>query len=146
MQKLKIKRTNQDAIIPTRATQGSAGYDLYSCNREIVKIFPGQTEIINTGIAIELPNNNYVAYIFARSSLGIKKGVIPANCVAVIDSDYRGEILVGLYNYSDEIFSVNYGDRIAQMSICPVFTPELVEVDELDPTQRNSGRFGSTGK
>jgi dUTP pyrophosphatase len=101
--------------------------------------------MISTGISIELPYDRYVAYIFARSSLATQKGIIPANCVGVIDSDYRGEILVCLYNRSDNDYIVSHGDRIAQLVISPVFTPNLVEVSDLEKTTRGSGGFGSSG-
>ena len=102
--------------------------------------------MIPTGIAIGLPSPEYVALVFARSGLGIKHGIAPANCVGVIDSDYRGEILVGLQNAGDTDFTVQPGDRIAQLMITPVIQARIRMVEDLDETQRGAGGFGSTGK
>ena len=102
--------------------------------------------MIPTGIAIELESADYVAYIYARSGLAIKNGIAPANCVGVIDSDYRGEICVGLLNQTEKAFTVNPEERIAQMVISPVILPTIEVVDELSNTQRGAGGFGSTGK
>ena len=145
MSVLKIKRLREGAVIPKRATEGSAGMDLYACIGEQVTIEPHKIEVIPTGIAIELESAGYVAYIYARSGLAIKHGIAPANCVGVIDSDYRGEIMVGLLNQTDEAFTISPGDRIAQMVIAPVELPEIVEADELGDTDRGAGGFGSTG-
>ena len=105
---------------------------------------PQKIAVIPTGIAIELESADYVALIYARSGLAIKHGIAPANCVGVVDSDYRGEVCVPLHNGGTAPFTVNPGDRIAQLLFAPVFLPELVECDELDETQRGSGGFGST--
>ena len=145
MSVLKIKRLTENAVIPKRATSGSAGMDLYACIGEQITIAPHKIEVIPTGIAIELESAGYAAYIYARSGLAIKHGVAPANCVGVIDSDYRGEIMVGLINQTDEEFTISPGDRIAQMVIAPVELPEIVEVGELGDTDRGAGGFGSTG-
>lgn len=141
-----IKKLSPDAVIPQRATDGSAGYDLSSCMSEPVTILPGKTAVIPTGLAIALPNPTVAAFIFARSGLGIKHGLAPANCVGVIDSDYRGEIKVGLHNSSDESYTIAPGERIAQMLILPVITPVWQEIDELPTSFRGEGGFGSTGK
>ena len=143
---LKIKKLNDNAIIPKAATGGSAGMDLYACLDSDVVLKPGERALIPTGIAIALPDSNYVAYIYARSGLAIKYGITLSNCVGVVDSDYRGEVKVGLVNLSDEDYTVSSGERIAQMVIAPVIIPEINEVDELDETERGSGGFGSTGK
>ena len=111
-----------------------------------VVLKPGQRALIPTGIAIALPDSSYVAYIYARSGLAIKYGITLSNCVGVVDSDYRGEVKVGLVNLSDEDYTVSSGERIAQMVIAPVIIPEINEVDELDETERGAGGFGSTGK
>lgn len=145
MTELKIKRLNKNAIIPTRATEGSCGYDLHAFTDEAIIIEPKQRKTIHTGIAIALPNINSVALIYARSGIATKFGIIPANCVGVVDSDYRGEIMVTLTNLSDSAYSINNGDRIAQMVITPVYLPQLIEVDELENTLRDKSGFGSTG-
>lgn len=146
MSVLKIKKLRDDAKIPFRATDGSAGMDLYACIDEAVEIMPHEIRVIPTGIAIELESADYVAYIYARSGLAIKNGIAPANCVGVIDSDYRGEICVGLLNQTEKAFTVNPEERIAQMVISPVILPAIEVVDELSNTQRGAGGFGSTGK
>lgn len=146
MSVLKIKKLRDDAKIPFRATDGSAGMDLYACIDEAVEIMPHEIRVIPTGIAIELESADYVAYIYARSGLAIKNGVAPANCVGVIDSDYRGEVCVGLLNQTEKAFTVNPEERIAQMVIAPVILPTIEVVDELSDTQRGAGGFGSTGK
>jgi len=120
--------------------------DLYSVNSEPILLKAGEKALIPTGIAISLPSNDYVAYIYARSGLAVKCGITLSNCVGVIDSDYRGEIKVGLINLSKEDFVINPGERIAQMVIAPVILPEIIEVAELDETLRADGGFGSTGR
>ena len=142
---LKIKKLNENAVIPEMATSGSAGMDLRACITEDIIINHGQRALISTGLAIALESNAYVAYIYARSGLAVKSGITLANCVGVIDSDYRGELKVGLVNISDKPFTVSNGERIAQLVIAPVIVPEILEVDELDETERAAGGFGSTG-
>ena len=131
---------------PFYASAGAAAMDLHACMDESVTIPAGGRVVIPTGIAIALPDSGYVALIFARSGLGIKHGIAPANCVGVIDSDYRGEIMVGLQNSSDTDYTVQPADRIAQLMITPVVQATVTMVDELDDTQRGAGGFGSTGK
>lgn len=143
---LKIQKLRDNAIIPTRATEGSAGMDLYACIEEAVTIQPQQRVTIPTGIAVALPSNEFATFIFARSGLGIKHGIALSNGVGVIDSDYRGELCVGLLNSSDKPYTVNPNDRIAQMVVMPVCIPTVSVVDTLEETQRNTGGFGSTGK
>ena len=145
MQSLRIKKLEEGAKIPFRATVHSSGIDLYALLKEPVEIGSHEICQIHTGIACEIPIG-FAGFIFARSSLGIKHGVTPANCVGVIDSDYRGEIIVGLINQLDTPFIVQPGDRIAQLIIMPVMTPDIEEVEELTPTRRGTGGFGSTGK
>lgn len=145
MSVLKIKKLRDNAKIPYRATPGSAGMDLYACIDEAVTIEPQKIAVIPTGIAIELESADYVALIYARSGLAIKHGIAPANCVGVIDSDYRGEVCVGLVNQTDKAFMIHPQDRIAQMVIAPVELPDIEVVDELGDTDRGSGGFGSTG-
>ena len=146
---LKIKavspKIGTDIPLPYYATPGSAAMDLHACVDAPVTIPARGRAVIPTGIAIALPSPDYVALVFARSGLGIKHGVAPANCVGVIDSDYRGEILVGLQNSGDADFTVQPGDRIAQLMVVPVIQAQIEMADELDETQRGSGGFGSTG-
>ena len=130
---------------PYYASPGAAAMDLHACTDEAVTIPAGGRAVIPTGIAIALPDPGYVALIFARSGLGIKHGIAPANCVGVIDSDYRGEILVGLQNSGDQDYTVQPGDRIAQLMITPVLQARISIVDTLDDTVRGAGGFGSTG-
>lgn len=147
---LKIKalspRIGADIPVPSYATAGSAGMDLRACIDAPVTIMPGEQGLIPTGLAIALPDPGYVALLYARSGLAIKHGLSPANCVGVIDSDYRGEIVVALRNYAREPYTVEPGERIAQMVITPVVQAEIALVDELDHTDRGAGGFGSTGR
>lgn len=147
---LKIKavspKIGKDIPLPFYATPGSAAMDLHACIDEAVTIPAGGRSMIPTGLAIALPSPDYVALVYARSGLGIKHGVAPANCVGVIDSDYRGEIIVGLQNSGESDFTVRPGDRIAQLMIAPVVRANLRMVEELDETARGAGGFGSTGK
>ena len=146
---LKIKavspKIGKDIPLPFYATPGSAAMDLHACIDEAVTIPSGGRSMIPTGLAIALPSPDYVALVYARSGLGIKHGVAPANCVGVIDSDYRGEIIVGLQNSGESEFTVRPGDRIAQLMIAPVIRANLQMVEELDGTARGAGGFGSTG-
>lgn len=146
---LKIKalspKIGTDIPLPYYATPGSAAMDLHACLDGAVTIPAGERRVIPTGLAIALPSSDYVALVFARSGLGIKHGIAPANCVGVIDSDYRGEILVGLQNSGGSEFTIRPGDRIAQLMVVPVVQPRLRLVDELDETDRGAGGFGSTG-
>ena len=148
--KLLIKKLNENAVIPQRQTPYSAGYDLCACidsDDKAVTIKAGTTEKIHTGLSAELDGaKDVVLLIYARSSLAAKFGIAPANCVGVVDWDYRGELIVALHNSSSEDFTVNHGDRIAQLVISPIFTPEVEEVTELSDTVRGEGGFGSTGK
>ncbi len=143
--KVRIKKMDKNAKIPTRRSSQAAGYDLYA---DIISgtqdIGPGGTAKIGTGIAVEIPDG-YFGAVFARSGLAAKKGLRPANCVGVIDSDYRGEIFVPLHNDSGEIRTVADGDRIAQLVILPYMTVDFAEADELSETERGEGGFGSTG-
>lgn len=144
--KLEIKKLDERAVIPSYATSGSAGMDLYAVTDEDVTIDPQTRVLISTGLSIALESADYVAYIFPRSGLSIKQGITLANCVGVIDSDYRGEVKVGLINLSDKPYTVKCGDRIAQMVISPVVHPEITVCDSLNETERGEGGFGSTGK
>lgn len=141
---INIKKLKDNAKIPTRGSEYAAGYDLYACIDERVKIAAHSTQKIGTGLAVELPEGFFGA-IFARSGLATNKGLRPANCVGVCDSDYRGEYIVALHNDTDESVMVNPGDRIAQLVVMPFLPVEFNEVDELDETVRGNGGFGSTG-
>jgi dUTP pyrophosphatase len=142
--KVKIKKLNENAIIPTYGSPYAAGADLYACTDEEIVIEAGKTVLIKTGIAIELPVG-YASFIYARSGLASKKGLAPANKVGVVDCDYRGEIMVALHNHSDISRTVAPGERIAQMVIAPYITAEFEEAEELSETVRGAGGFGSTG-
>jgi len=130
---------------PFYATPGAAAMDLHACTDAPVVIPAGGRRSIPTGLAIALPSADYVALVYARSGLGVKHGVAPANCVGVIDSDYRGEIIVGLQNSGESDYTVQPGDRIAQLMIAPVVQAQVTLVDDLDETQRGGRGFGSTG-
>ncbi len=147
---LKIKavspKIGKEIPAPFYATPGAAAMDLHACMEQPVTLLPGGRAVIPTGIAIALPSPDYVALVLARSGLGIKHGVVPSNCVGVIDSDYRGEIMVGLYNSGESEYTVQPADRIAQLMVVPVVQAQLRMVEELDETQRGAGGFGSTGK
>lgn len=146
MEKLKIKIVREGADVPVRATDGSAGYDLKACITEDLLLLPGETKMIPTGIAIQLASNQYVGLLFSRSSIAVKYGQIQPNAVGVIDSDYRGEIMVALKNMSTEGYTIHKGDRIAQLVIVPVSLPEVEVCDELEESARGTGGFGSTGR
>ena len=141
---VKLKKLTPNAIIPTYGTAQSAGADLYSGMEQPVTIEPGKTEFIHTGIAIAIPEG-LVGLVYARSGMACKKGIAPANKVGVIDADYRGEIMVALYNHGNEAVTVEPGDRIAQLVLTPFITAALDEADSLDETDRGNGGFGSTG-
>ncbi len=144
--RVNIKRLHDGAVIPTRGSEDAAGYDLYACiSRGSETIPAGETKVIGTGIALEIPKG-YVGLVYARSGLATKRGIRPANCVGVIDSDYRGEIGVALHNDGKEAQAIHIEDRIAQIVIAPYLSVEFNEVDELNDTERGSGGFGSTGK
>lgn len=142
--KLNFKKLDPMAKMPTYGSEFSAGADLYAVTDGEVTIAPAETKFIRTGIAMEIPVG-MVGLIYARSGLACKKGLAPANKVGVIDSDYRGEIMVALHNHGNEPQVIATGERIAQMVIAPFYTAEYVEVDELSDTVRGVGGFGSTG-
>lgn len=141
---LKIKKVKENAKIPTRGSDGAAGFDLYACIDEPLTLNKGDTALIPTGIAIAVPDG-YAAFIHSRSGLSIKKGICLLNSVGVVDSDYRGEVCVGVIKATDGPYTIEPGERIAQMVIKAVEIPELIETDELDETERGAGGFGSTG-
>ena len=142
---IRVKKLKENAILPTYGSAGAAGADLYACLDEAVTILPGETAWIPTGIALEVPAG-CAGLVYARSSLGVKRGLAPANKVGVIDSDYRGEIRVVLLNHGKEPQTIFSGERVAQFIITPVLTPVYEEVPELSDTSRGAGGFGSTGK
>ena len=145
MEPIKVKKLREGAHLPTYGTEFSAGADLYACLDADVTIGPGETKKIPTGLAMELPTGT-AGLIYARSSLGTKRGLAPANKVGVVDSDYRGEFMIFLHNHGSEPQTITHGDRIAQLLVTPVFTPGFVEAQELTDTDRGAGGFGSTGK
>lgn len=144
--KVKLMKIKENAIIPAQATKGSAGLDLYACIEEPINLNAGESVLIPTGIAVELPNNEMAAFIFARSGLATKYGISLSNGVGVVDSDYRGEICVGLRNFGKENYAIEKNERIAQMVIMPVISAIFSECEALNKTDRGSGGFGSTGK
>ena len=145
MDVIRVKKLNPNAILPTYGSVEAAGADLYACLEEPVTIGPGETYWVSTGIALEVPVG-CAGLVYARSSLGAKRGLAPANKVGVVDSDYRGEVRVVLFNHSPEPQTINPGERVAQFVITPVVTPQYVEAEELLDTDRGTGGFGSTGK
>lgn len=142
---LKLKRLREDAVLPERKTAGSAGYDLCACIAKAFTIEPGELVMLPTGLAAEIPLG-CAGMIFTRSGLGVKHGIAVSNGVGVIDSDYRGEIHVGLRNSSRVPYTIQPGERIAQLIVMPVCLPRVEEVEELTETIRGTGGFGSTGQ
>ena len=142
--KINIKKLNGKAVIPVYGSEFAAGADLYACIDKDVEIAPHATEVIPTGIALELPIG-YAGLIYARSGLATKKGLAPANEVGVVDCDYRGEVKVALHNHSETAQTIAAGERVAQLVITPYITAQFVEAEELSDTARGAGGFGSTG-
>lgn len=142
--KIEIKKLDPRAIIPTYGTEFSAGADIYALLDEPVTINPGETKMIHTGLALAIPEG-LVGLNFARSGMATKRGLAPANKVGVIDSDYRGEVMVALHNHGDVPQTVENGERVAQMVFVPYYTAEFELKDELSETLRGEGGFGSTG-
>ena len=145
IENVNIKKLNEKAVVPTYGSEFSAGADLYACADEPIVIEAGKTVLVHTGIAMEIPTG-YVGLVFARSGLASKKGLAPANKVGVIDSDYRGEIMVALHNHSAEDKTIDAGERIAQIALVPYLTADFNVVDDLSDTARGAGGFGSTGR
>lgn len=144
MSTVKFVKLNSDAIVPTYGTDFAAGADLYALPNGAVTIKPNETVLIHTGIAMQIPDG-YAGFIFARSGIATKRGLAPANKVGVIDSDYRGEIMVAIHNHSTEVQEIAGGERVAQMVIMPYIKAEFTECDTLEETERAAGGFGSTG-
>ena len=145
MNPIRVKKLHPNAILPTYGSAEAAGADLYACLEEAVTIQPGEVYWVPTGIALEVPKG-CAGLVYARSSLGAKRGLAPANKVGVVDSDYRGEVKVVLLNHSKQPQTLEPGERVAQFVITPVLTPAYEEVEELTDTSRGAGGFGSTGK
>lgn len=145
MNLISVKKLKENAVLPVYATESAAGADLYACLDNPVTVYPGQTVFIPTGLALEIPDG-YAGLIYARSGLSCKKGLAPANKVGVIDSDYRGEIIVALHNHSAASVTLESSERIAQLVITPVLHAAFTQVDELNDTVRGEGGFGSTGR
>lgn len=145
MNTVRVKKLNPMAVLPTYGSAEAAGADLYACLEEAVTIQPGEVFWVPTGIALEVPRG-CAGLVYARSSMGAKRGLAPANKVGVIDSDYRGEIRVVLLNHSNQPQTLQPGERVAQFVITPVLQPMYEEVEELTDTCRGTGGFGSTGK
>ena len=144
--KLRIKKLNENAVIPTYGSDYSAGADLYALlDRDKIEIPPHETVLVHTGLSFEIPEG-YVGLVYARSGLATKRGLAPANKVGVIDADYRGEVMVSLHNHSNILQEIDNGERIAQIVIAPFLKVEFEESDELSDTVRGEGGFGSTGK
>ena len=143
---VKVKKLNSAAVLPRRGSAQAAGYDLFACLPEgEVVLQPGETRRIPLGLAMALPEG-YFGAVFARSGLATRQGLRPANCVGVVDSDYRGENMVPLHNDSSEPQTIRHGDRVAQMVVLPYLAVDFTEVEELDETERGEGGFGSTGR
>lgn len=145
MNPIRVKKLHPNAILPTYGSAEAAGADLYACLDESVTIQPGQTAFIPAGIAMEVPVG-CAGLIYARSGLACKRGLAPANKVGVVDSDYRGQIMVALHNHGAQQQTIAHGERVAQMVITPVLTPPYTEVEELTDSDRGTGGFGSTGR
>lgn len=142
---IRVKKLRENAVLPTYGSLEAAGADLYACLEAPVTVCPGQSAWIPTGISLEVPKG-CAGLIYARSGMACKRGMAPANKVGVVDSDYRGEITVVLYNHGSQAQTIENGERIAQFVITPVLTPAYTEVDNLSDTQRSGRGFGSTGK
>ena len=145
MSTIRVKKLRENAVLPTYGSQWAAGADLYACLEDTVTIEPHQTVFVPTGLALEVPVG-CAGLIYARSSMGAKRGLAPANKVGVVDSDYRGEVMVALHNHGMVPQMVEHGERVAQLLITPVLTPAYEEASELSDTVRGVGGFGSTGK
>lgn len=140
-----VKLLDPRAKLPVYGSAAAAGADLYALTDGPVTVAPGETVMLHTGLAFAIPKG-YVGLVCARSSMGVKRGLAPANKVGVIDADYRGEVRVALHNHGSVPQVVEDGDRVAQLLIVPYLTAEFTQADELDGTERGSGGFGSTGR
>ena len=145
MANIKVKKLNEFAKLPTRGSSDAAGYDLYAATNQILDIAPHSTIKVGTGLSFELPEGTFAA-IYARSGIATKRGLRPANCVGVIDSDYRGPVIVALHNDTEELQFIEPGERIAQMILLPYIEMKFNEVNELSDTSRGDSGFGASGK
>jgi len=144
--KVRIKKLNENAVVPTYGSDYSAGADLYAVlEKDKIEIPPHETVLVHTGLSFEIPEG-YVGLVYARSGLATKRGLAPANKVGVIDADYRGEVMVSLHNHSNVLQEIDNGERVAQIVIAPFLKADFEETDELSDTVRGEGGFGSTGK
>ncbi len=141
---IRVKKLNEQAVLPSFGSVEAAGADLRACTTELIEIPPAETVMIPTGLALQIPAG-YAGLIYARSGMASKRGLAPANKVGVIDSDYRGEVMVALHNHGNQPAQVEPGERIAQLVITVVPPTSYLEVDTLDDTDRGEGGFGSTG-
>ncbi len=141
---VRIKKLRENAVVPTYGSKFAAGADIYACLPEGVTIEPGETKLIPTGLAFEIPEG-FGGFVYARSGMASKRGLAPANKVGVIDSDYRGEVMVALHNHGKDAQTVESGDRIAQMVIMPYIAASFILSDDIGDTERGEGGFGSTG-
>lgn len=142
--KIELKKLNENAVLPSRGSKEAAGYDLYALSDRPIEIEPHKTVLVGTGLSMAIPDG-YFGGVFARSGLASKRSLRPANCVGVIDSDYRGELMVPIHNDSEEKKIIEAKERIAQLIILPYLSVEFDEVEELDETARGESGFGSTG-
>ena len=140
-----VKKLDERAVLPTYGSAFAAGADLYALADEEIVFAPGETKFVRTGLAMEIPEG-YAGLIYARSGLACKRGLAPANKVGVVDSDYRGEVMVALHNHSAQEQRVAAGERIAQLVVAPFLKAEFAEAQELNETVRGEGGFGSTGR
>ena len=145
MPKIAVKKLNERAVLPKYGSSFAAGADLYAVCESEVRFEPGETKLVGTGLAMEIPEG-YAGLIYARSGLASKRGLAPANKVGVVDADYRGEIMVALHNHSNVVQTIEAGERIAQLVVAPFLKVEFEEAEELSETVRGVGGFGSTGK
>ena len=143
--KIEIKRLTKTAVLPVRGSAAAAGYDLCADIAEPISLLPGEAVKVDIGIAVAIPEG-YFGGVFARSGISTKKGLRPANCTGVIDADYRGPLMVPLYNDSEKIRTIEPGERIAQLIILPCLTADFIEVETLGETERGGNGFGSTGQ
>lgn len=142
---IEIKRLNEKAKMPEHGSAAAAGYDVFACLDESIQLQPHETVKISTGLSVAVPDGYWMG-VFARSGLATKEGLRPSNCVGVVDSDYRGEVIVALHNDSEKVRIITPNEKIAQLIILPFMYWDIKEVDKLSDTDRGSGGFGSTGK
>ena len=144
MPTIAVKKLHEQAVLPTYGSEFSAGADLYALTEEELVFAPGETKLVHTGLAMEIPQG-FAGLIYARSGLASKRGLAPANKVGVVDADYRGEVMVALHNHSNTEQKIAPGERIAQLVVAPFLKAEFTETETLSDTVRGAGGFGSTG-